>query len=67
MVERTEKINTRMRDFTALLGIPERILSADSPVPSDIDWHSVQRRLDAEIAGSKAYIDRVLGSVKRND
>lgn len=67
VVERTEKINTRMRDFTALLGIPERILSADSPVPSDIDWNSVHRRLDAEIAGSKAYIDRVLGSVKRND
>ena len=67
VVERTEKINTRMRDFTALLGIPERILSADSPVPSDIDWNSVHRRLDAEIAGSKAYRDRVLGSVKRND
>ena len=64
VVERTEKINTRMRDFTALLGVPERMLSADSPVPSDIDWGCVHRRLAMEIAGSKAYIDRVLGSVK---
>lgn len=64
VVERAEKINTRMRDFTALLGIPERMLSVDSLIPHDIDWSSARRRLDAEIVRSKAYIDRVLGSVK---
>ena len=67
MVERAEKINTRMRDFTALLGIPERMLSADGSLPPDVDWNSVHRRLEAEIASSKAYIDRALGSVKHHD
>lgn len=64
VVERKEKINTRMRDFTALLGIPERMLSVGASLPPDIDWNSVHRRLEAEITRSKAYIDRVLGSVK---
>lgn len=64
VVERTEKINTRMRDFTALLGVPERMLSVDDSIPPAIDWSSVRHRLEAEIASSKAYIDRVLGSVK---
>ena len=64
VVERTEKINTRMRDLTALLGVPERMLSVESPVPSAMDWNDVHHRLAAGIAGSKAYIDKVLGSVK---
>ncbi len=65
VVERTEKINTRMRDFTALLGIPERMLRPGSTVPPEIDWNGVRGRLETEIARSKAYIDGVLGSVKR--
>lgn len=67
VVERTEKINTRMRDLTALLGVPERMLSVESSVPSAMDWNDVHHRLAAGIAGSKAYIDKVLGSVKRHD
>lgn len=65
VVERTEKINTRMRDFTALLGIPERMLRPGNTVPPEIDWNGVHSRLEAEIARSKAYIDNVLGRVKR--
>ncbi len=65
VVERTEKINTRMRDFTALLGIPEHMLRPGSAVPPEIDWNGVRGRLETEIARSKAYIDNVLGRVKR--
>lgn len=67
VVERVEKINTRMRDFTALLGVPERMLCGDEAVPLDIDWNDIHRRLEAEIAGSKAYLESVLGSVKCHD
>ena len=65
-VERTEKINTRMRDFTAMLGLADRIVSDSSPEPSKIDWNAVQCRLNIEIAHSKAYIDIVLGSANHD-
>lgn len=64
VVERAEKLNARMRDFTALMGIPERVLRPGDPVPAEIDWDNVYHRLEAEMIRSKAYIDRVLGSVK---
>ena len=67
VVERMEKINTRMRDFTTMLGIPERLIQPGSSVSSKIDWDRVRNRLKTEITHSKTYIDRVLGSVKRND
>lgn len=65
VVERTEKINTRMRDFTAMLGISERMLRQGSAVPPEIDWNGVRDRLEAETVRSKAYIDDVLRRAKR--
>lgn len=65
VVERTEKINTRMRDFTAMLGISERMLRQSSAVPPKIDWNGVRYRLEAETVRSKAYIDDVLRRAKR--
>ena len=60
VVERTEQLNSRMRDFTALLGLSERMVTAESTLPPDTDWAAVRCRLSAEIDKSKAYIDKVL-------
>mgnify|MGYP002568479601 FL=1 len=60
VVERTERLNSRMRDFTALLGLSERMVTAESTLPPDTDWAAVRCRLSAEIDKSKAYIDKVL-------
>ena len=60
VVERTEQLNSRMRDFTALLGLPERMVTAERALPPDVDWAAVRCRLTAEIDKSKAYIDEVL-------
>ena len=65
VVERTEKINTRMRDFTALLGLSDRMVTEIANVPFNTDWTQVERRLAGEIHHSKAYIDEVLRDVKQ--
>ena len=65
VVERTEKINTRMRDLTALLGLSDHMVTVESALPPDVDWPSVRCRLSAEIAHSKAYLEQVLRSGER--
>lgn len=60
VVERREKINTRMRDLTALLGLSDHMVTTGGSVPLNTDWQAVHRRLGDEIARSKAYIDEVL-------
>lgn len=59
---RKENINTRMRDFTTMLGISERMLGDDGCVPQEIDRNGVRNILKAQTAHSKAYIDMVLES-----
>lgn len=65
VVERTEKINTRMRDFTALLGLPDHMATETAKVPLNTDWAQVERCLADEIHHSKAYIDEVLRDGKQ--
>ena len=65
VVERTEKINTRMRDFTALLGLSDHMVTETVNVPLHTDWTQVKRRLEDEIDHAKAYIDEVLRDVER--
>ncbi len=60
VVERTEKINTRMRDFTAMLGLSDHMLTAQADICFDTDWTAVRSRLNGEIDHAKAYIDEVL-------
>ena len=60
VVGRTEKINTRMRDFTALLGLSDHMVTEAVNVPLNTDWTQVKRRLEEEINHAKAYIDEVL-------
>lgn len=65
VVERTEKINTRMRDFTALLGLSDHMVTETVNVPLNTDWTQVKRRLEEEIDHAKAYIDEVLKDGKQ--
>ena len=60
VVERTEKINTRMRDFTAMLGLSDHMVTEGMAIPFNTDWTAVNSRLKDKIDYSKAYIDEVL-------
>ena len=65
VVERTEKINTRMRDFTAMLGLSDHMVTMETEIPAGTDWTAVRRCLKDEIDHAKAYIDEVLRDVER--
>lgn len=65
VVERTEKINTRMRDLTSLLGLSDHMVTETANVPFNTDWTQVERRLEEEIDHAKAYIDEVLKDGKQ--
>ena len=60
VTERTEKLNARMRDFTALLGLSDHMVTESSAIPLHTDWAQVDHRLTEEIVHAKAYIDEVL-------
>ena len=60
VVERTENINTRMRDLTALLGLSDHMAAQNAALPLRTDWPAVNRRLAEEIERSRAYIEIVL-------
>ena len=65
VVERTEKINTRMRDFTTMLGLSDHMVTMETEIPAGTDWTAVRRCLKYEIDHAKAYIDEVLRDVER--
>lgn len=65
VVERTEKINTRMRDFTTMLGLSDHMVTTETEIPTGTDWTAVRRCLKDEIDHAKAYIDEVLRDVER--
>lgn len=65
VVERTEKINTRMRDFTAMLGLSDHMVTAETEIPDGTDWTAVRRCLKDEIDHAKAYIDEALRDGER--
>ena len=65
VVERTEKINTRMRDFTTMLGLSDHMVTTETEIPAGTDWTAVRRCLKDEIDHAKAYIDEVLRDVER--
>ena len=66
VVERTEKINTRMRDFTAMLGLSDHMVTEGMAIPFNTDWTAVNSRLKDKIDYSKAYIDEVLRMAKND-
>ena len=60
-----EKINTRMRDFTTMLGLSDHMVTTETEIPAGTDWTAVRRCLKDEIDHAKAYIDEVLRDVER--
>lgn len=63
---RKEKINTRMEDLTAALGL-ERALDPASASFAPVDYEAVRPMLDKYIGQSKAYIGRVMERVQSHD
>lgn len=57
---RNEKINTRMRDLLATVGLQERIILDNSYNLETIDYSLVNSKLAIETKKSKEYIDMVL-------
>lgn len=62
---RQENINTRMRDLIEMMGISGAVIQcADDPAPEEIDYPSVQKRMNEAIEGSKEYIRSVIEGIK---
>ena len=62
VAERSEQINTRMRDFTAALGLSDRMAVNGNTAYPAIDWADVSHRLRTQVRSAKAYLDEVLRS-----
>ena len=61
VVNRQEAINTRMRDLTALAGVPERLRSAfGGDLLQPMDYARVRENLEKEIGDSQEYLKGVL-------
>lgn len=67
VVRRKDNLNSRMRDFVELLGMPERMLAADAEIETAIDWSAVSARLEEAISYSKAFINQMLDTVENEE
>ncbi len=62
---RNEGINTRMRDLTQMAGITDRVIGeCENYELDEIDYRTVQKKLDTAVMRSKEYINCVLRTVK---
>lgn len=66
VVERAEKINSRMFDLTNRLGLSDHMITSNCIVPFSTSWSRVQQQLSNELTHSRTYINDVLGQ-RRND
>lgn len=65
VVERTEKINTRMRDLTEVLGVSDHMVTANAEVIYETDWGAVKQKLAVERDRAKSYLDEVIQDGER--
>lgn len=56
VVNREEKINTRMRDLLGTLGLDDKLITKLPQVKSLPDWLAVQDKLDTLITASKEFL-----------
>lgn len=56
VVNREEKINTRMRDLLAAVSLEQRLISAPPESLSPVAWDDVRQRLEPMILESKAFL-----------
>ena len=62
VVERREKINTRMRDLLESVGLAERMIGSEAEIAdaAPIDWEDVDHRLQRAIQHSRAFLRECL-------
>lgn len=60
VVNREEKINTRMRDLLASLSLEQRLISVLPESADDLDWQSIQTQLRCLIRDSKTFLQKNL-------
>lgn len=61
VINRTEAINTRMRDLTSLVGVPERFLNdTDIDLLIPINYETVNQNISRELKNSTLFIDYVM-------
>ena len=58
VVERQEKINARMKDLLASVGLEDRLIDSSEMAlqAAPIDWSDVDKRLESQIFRSKKYL-----------
>lgn len=65
IVNRSEKINTRMRDFMNYLGLENRLISTTGEVNTKaVDFKEYSSKLEELISRSKYFIDKQISYVK---
>lgn len=65
VVNRIEKINTRMRDLLTMFELSERLLDEESSIEkNDIDWNHVDEILTSNRESSIMYLDEVINLAK---
>lgn len=68
IINRSEKINTRMRDFLSLLNLSNRLLSSkEELVLPKIEYDKVRPILEDFIKDSKKFIDELRSSCRANE
>lgn len=63
VINREEAINTRMRDLTRLVGVPERLLTDfNTDLLINVDWEKVKACMNYQIDQSKKYLFNITHS-----
>lgn len=62
---RSESINTRMRDLISCAGLSDCLMDAPKGRRSQIDYRQVARKLDEKVVESKAFIEKVISEVAK--
>ena len=62
---RSERINTRMRDLISLVGLSDCLMNDPRVKCSQIDYRQVAEKLDEKIVDSKAFIKKVISGVRK--
>lgn len=62
---RNENINTRMADLLSLMGLSDRLIGKyhSAALEKKIDYENVNKKMEAEIVKSKAFIFQVLSEI----
>lgn len=65
VIEREEEINVRMKDFLALVGLEDRLISKETLKISyiEINWKNVEEKILPAVNRSKEYLEKICNSI----